>query len=45
MAERGEENKERVSMELSDEVLKAMEVGLAFRDYVSYCYLYLLFPP
>lgn len=35
MAERGEESKERVSMELSDEVFKAMEVGLAFRDYVS----------
>ncbi|KAJ3684498.1 hypothetical protein LUZ61_013662 [Rhynchospora tenuis] len=35
MAERGGEDnsKERVSMELSDEVLKAMEVGLAFRDY------------
>lgn len=38
MAERGEESKERVSMELSDEVFKAMEVGLAFRDYVSYYY-------
>ncbi|KAJ3682622.1 hypothetical protein LUZ60_015195 [Juncus effusus] len=33
MAERVEESKEKVSMELSDEVLKAMEVGLAFRDY------------
>jgi hypothetical protein len=41
MAERGEENNERVSMELSDELLKAMEIVLAFRDYLSYSYLYL----
>ncbi|XP_073009752.1 protein ANTHESIS POMOTING FACTOR 1 isoform X3 [Typha latifolia] len=27
------EREERVSMELSDEVLKSMEVGMAFRDY------------
>ena len=25
----------RVSMEITDEMLKSMEVGLAFRDYVS----------
>jgi COMPASS component SWD2 len=25
----------RVSMEITDEMLKSMEVGLAFRDYIS----------
>jgi hypothetical protein len=27
-----------VSMEVTDEMLKSMEVGLAFRDYVSYLF-------
>jgi hypothetical protein len=30
----GGEKEERVTMEVTDEMLKTMEVGLAFRDYV-----------
>ncbi|RRT38314.1 hypothetical protein B296_00055365, partial [Ensete ventricosum] len=29
------ERDDKVSMELTDEVFKSMEVGLAFRDYIS----------
>jgi hypothetical protein len=30
----GGEKEERVAMEVTDEMIKTMEVGLAFRDYV-----------
>jgi hypothetical protein len=30
----GGEKEERVTMEVTDEMIKTMEVGLAFRDYV-----------
>ena len=30
----GGEKEERVTMEVTDDILKTMEVGLAFRDYV-----------
>jgi hypothetical protein len=33
-----------VSMEVTDEMLKSMEVGLAFRDYVSYLFFLLQSP-
>lgn len=33
------EREEKVSMELTDEVLKSMEVGIAFRDYVNSIFL------
>lgn len=30
------EREERASMELTDEIFKSMEVGMAFRDYVIF---------
>lgn len=33
------EREEKVSLELTEEILKSMEVGMAFRDYVGFSFL------